>query len=169
MNVEDLLPKNIDPTITYKSSVPTENDLYTLAADDLDLGSVVRVESNGNTYMLISPVHSDSPRGWSLISTTTSDSMTITSPSSPAYLKDNNWGTSTISAGKISVGDSISDLESEIKMLKENMTRQLNITMLHGCRNCGARIDVDINKPVFYCKYCGTSYVIGTVQMNSTY
>lgn len=67
------------------------------------------------------------------------------------------------------VTDSFSNIREELNNLKENMNRKLNITMLHGCRNCGAKIDVDINKPVFCCKYCGTSYVIGTVQQNSTY
>lgn len=60
-------------------------------------------------------------------------------------------------------------LEEEIEKLKENMNRKLNITMLHGCRNCGGQVEVDIDKPIFCCKYCGTSYVIGTVQQNSTY
>lgn len=69
----------------------------------------------------------------------------------------------------ITVTDSFENIHEELDKLKENMNRKLNITMLHGCRNCGAKIDVDINKPVFHCKYCGTSYVIGTVQQNSTY
>lgn len=57
----------------------------------------------------------------------------------------------------------------ELNTLRENMNRKLNISMLHGCRNCGAKMDIDINKPVFHCKYCGTTYVIGNVQQNSTY
>lgn len=60
-------------------------------------------------------------------------------------------------------------LEDEIDQLKETINKKLNITMLHGCRNCGAKIDCDIDKPVFHCKYCGTTYVIGNVQINSTY
>lgn len=80
------------------------------------------------------------------------------------------YPTSTdISYNMVTAQDSINEMEKELNKLKENMNRQLNITMLHGCRNCGAKMDVDINKPVFYCKYCGTSYVIGTVQQNSTY
>ena len=70
----------------------------------------------------------------------------------------------------INIGyNTIDNIKDELKQLKENMNRKLNITMLHGCRNCGAKIDVEINKPIFHCKYCGTTYVIGTVQQNSTY
>ena len=66
-------------------------------------------------------------------------------------------------------GASVDDLEDKIDQLKETINKKLNITMLHGCRNCGAQIDCDIDKPVFHCKYCGTTYVIGNVQINSTY
>ena len=169
MKTEELL-EGLNTSCRFRMMVPCLDDLYKLDIDDdINIYDIIKVEETGGDYMLINPVHINSSEGWSLISQTTSNSMTITSPSSPAYLKDNNWETSTISSGKVTLGDSINDLESEIKMLKENMTRQLNITMLHGCRNCGAKMDVDINKPIFHCKYCGTSYAIGTVQMYSTY
>ena len=71
--------------------------------------------------------------------------------------------------GPYNVSDTFDEMKKELDNLKTNMNRKLNITMLHGCRNCGAKMDVDINKPVFCCKYCGTSYVIGTVHQNSTY
>ena len=61
------------------------------------------------------------------------------------------------------------NIQEELNTLRENINRKLNISMLHGCKNCGAKMDVDINKPIFHCKYCGTNYVIGTVQQNSTY
>ena len=74
------------------------------------------------------------------------------------------------SVDTVNIGyNTIDNIKDELKQLKENMNRKLNITMLHGCRNCGAKIDVEINKPIFHCKYCGTTYVIGTVQQNSTY
>lgn len=102
------------------------------------------------------------------ISTTDDRINNISSTETSTYLRyDNSLSFNT--RVKDSVGDSINDLEAEIKMLKENMSRQLNITMLHGCRNCGGRVNVDINKPVFHCPYCGTPYLIGTAQINSTY
>ena len=170
MKTEELL-EGINTSCRFRMIVPCLDDLYKLddIDDNVNTGDIIIVNETGDEYMLVNPVYINSSRGWSLISQTESNSMTITSPSSPAYLKNNDWETSTISTGEVTLSDSINDLESEIKMLKENMTRQLNITMLHGCRNCGARVDVDINKPVFHCKYCGTSYIIGTVQMNSTY
>lgn len=88
------------------------------------------------------------------------------------YEGNSTWNYSTttdIHDQNISVQSSFEEMKKELEKMKENMTRQLNVTMLHGCRNCGAKIEVDINKPVFCCKYCGTSYVIGTVHQNSTY
>ena len=95
----------------------------------------------------------------------------ITSNNIP-YNGNTTWSYSTttdIHDQNISVQSSFEEMKRELEKMKENMTRQLNVTMLHGCRNCGAKMDVDINKPIFHCKYCGTSYVIGTVQQNSTY
>lgn len=164
MKTEELL-------LDFRMTVPCLDDLYKLNIDDnIDTGDIIMVEETGGKYMLVNPIYINSSKGWSLISQTASNSMTITPPSSTTYLNDNDW-TSTISSENTILNNSIAinDLESEIKMLKENMNRQLNITMLHGCRNCGAKMDVDINKPIFYCKYCGTSYAIATVQMYSTY
>lgn len=84
----------------------------------------------------------------------------------------NSGGRYTTTTNLVDIGyeyDTIDNIKDELKKIKENMNRKLNITMLHGCRNCGAKIDVEINKPIFHCKYCGTTYVIGTVQQNSTY
>lgn len=60
-------------------------------------------------------------------------------------------------------------IEAELAELKATMNRKLNITMLNGCRSCGAKVKVDIDRPVFCCPYCGTTYIIGAVQQNSTY
>ena len=34
------------------------------------------------------------------------------------------------------------------------------------CVNCGAPLGVEYNKPVMICKYCGSSYLIGTQRIN---
>lgn len=36
----------------------------------------------------------------------------------------------------------------------------------HKCRNCGAVLEMDANKPIFICKYCGTTYAVGTNMIN---
>ena len=60
-------------------------------------------------------------------------------------------------------------IEAELDELKVTINRKLNITMLNGCRSCGAKVKVNIDRPVFCCPYCGTTYIIGAVQQNSTY
>lgn len=36
----------------------------------------------------------------------------------------------------------------------------------HKCRNCGAVLEMDANKPIFICKYCGTTYAVGTAHIH---
>jgi predicted RNA-binding Zn-ribbon protein involved in translation (DUF1610 family) len=43
------------------------------------------------------------------------------------------------------------------------------ISLIHNCTNCGAQLEVEENKPIFHCKYCGSTYVIGTAQVRSHY
>lgn len=43
------------------------------------------------------------------------------------------------------------------------------VTMIHNCGNCGATLEIPENKPIFRCKFCGTVYVIGPVQVTSRY
>ncbi len=45
----------------------------------------------------------------------------------------------------------------------------LHISLIHNCANCGATLDIEENKPVFHCKYCGSTYVIGPAQIYSHY
>lgn len=67
------------------------------------------------------------------------------------------------------VTDGFNEMKEELNKLKESMNRKLNVTMMHGCRNCGAQLELDIDKPVVHCKHCGTAYVIGQLQLHSTY
>jgi DNA-directed RNA polymerase subunit RPC12/RpoP len=45
----------------------------------------------------------------------------------------------------------------------------LHISLIHNCATCGATLDIEENKPVFHCKYCGSTYVIGPAQIYSHY
>jgi DNA-directed RNA polymerase subunit RPC12/RpoP len=45
----------------------------------------------------------------------------------------------------------------------------LHISLIHNCATCGATVDIEENKPVFHCKYCGSTYVIGPAQIYSHY
>ena len=63
-----------------------------------------------------------------------------------------------------------SEQQSTIDRLTDTINKNLNISMMHGCRCCGAHIkEVDINKPIFHCEYCGATYIIGTVHQGSVY
>lgn len=59
------------------------------------------------------------------------------------------------------------NLEEEIKKIWSRLNR--TISFVHNCKNCGAKLEIDENKPVFCCKYCGSTYLLGAVQPNSRY
>ena len=92
--------------------------------------------------------------------------------------------------GNESYIESIHDgqMQAEISQLKLDITRRdndsnilqhqindildrLNKTALlvHNCANCGAQLHLEENKPVFHCKYCGSTYIIGAAQVYSHY
>ena len=153
---------NIIPSPMKLISVHDDYNRFNLSPENVQVGDVVHVELTGKEYIVTDIDKLNDESGYDIYGT---NSSLVYKPSNTSSWK---WS-STSDHAKISVGNSISDLEEEIKMLKENMNRKLNITMLHGCRSCGAKFDVDINKPVFCCPACGTAYVIGKVQLNSTY
>lgn len=61
-------------------------------------------------------------------------------------------------------------LEYEINELKDKLKNMnKHISLIHNCANCGATLNIEENKPVFHCKYCGSAYLIGTAQIYSNY
>lgn len=66
----------------------------------------------------------------------------------------------------ISVPD-ISSLMEELKELKTRVNR--TVALVHNCQRCGATLEVDEHKSVFCCKYCGATYLLGSIQPNSVY
>ena len=45
----------------------------------------------------------------------------------------------------------------------------MQVSLVHNCANCGATLEIEENKPVFHCKYCGSTYIIGPTQIYSHY
>lgn len=39
-------------------------------------------------------------------------------------------------------------------------------TIQHKCHNCGATVEIDMDKHIFVCKHCGSVYAIGTAHVN---
>lgn len=58
--------------------------------------------------------------------------------------------------------------EDSLKYLLEEMI-QKNVVMKYHCQSCGAPLDVEQNKPMIHCKYCGSAYVVGPARINSIY
>lgn len=61
----------------------------------------------------------------------------------------------------------ISSLMAELKELKARVNR--TVALVHNCQRCGASLEVDEHKSIFCCKYCGATYLLGSVQPNSVY
>ena len=58
-------------------------------------------------------------------------------------------------------------LDDEIKKIWERLNK--TVSLVHNCANCGARLELEEHKQIVNCKYCGSTYIIGAVQPNSTY
>lgn len=61
----------------------------------------------------------------------------------------------------------INSLVAELKELKARVNR--TVALVHNCQRCGASLEVDEHKSIFCCKYCGATYLLGSVQPNSVY
>ena len=59
------------------------------------------------------------------------------------------------------------ELENKITEIMKRLNR--TVSLVHNCANCGAQLNIEENKPVFHCKYCGSTYLIGTAQIYSNY
>lgn len=61
----------------------------------------------------------------------------------------------------------ISNLIAELKELKARVNR--TVALVHNCQRCGASLEIDEHKSIFCCKYCGATYLLGSIQPNSVY
>ena len=51
--------------------------------------------------------------------------------------------------------------------LKDQLNKK--VMLVHNCANCGATLNIEENKPIFHCRYCGSTYIIGATQLYSNY
>lgn len=82
-------------------------------------------------------------------------SLTTTTPLKTISLQDNNSSMN------------IQELIKELKELKTRVNR--TVALVHNCQRCGASLEVDEHKSIFCCKYCGATYLLGSIQPNSVY
>ena len=59
------------------------------------------------------------------------------------------------------------ELEKRLKELESKLAK--TVSLVHNCANCGATLNVEENKPVIHCKYCGSTYIVGTARIYSNY
>ena len=59
------------------------------------------------------------------------------------------------------------ELEKRLKELESKLAK--TVSLVHNCANCGATLNVEENKPVIHCKYCGSAYIVGTARIYSNY
>lgn len=59
------------------------------------------------------------------------------------------------------------ELEKRLKELESKLAK--TVSLVHNCANCGATLEVEENKPVIHCKYCGSAYIVGTARIYSNY
>ena len=59
----------------------------------------------------------------------------------------------------------------DIEEIYEKILKKFSLKpqLVHQCNNCGANLELDPDKHVFCCKYCGAVYLIGTQQLMSIY
>lgn len=63
--------------------------------------------------------------------------------------------------------DTIKEMMKELNELKRRVNR--TVALVHNCKCCGASLEVNEDKPIFHCRYCGATYLLGSVQPNSVY
>ena len=59
------------------------------------------------------------------------------------------------------------EIFNELEKIKKKLST--TISLVHNCANCGASLEIEENHPVIHCKYCGSSYLVGTALTYSHY
>lgn len=56
----------------------------------------------------------------------------------------------------------------EERIIQQVLARFAQVPIVkHTCHGCGATVELDADKHLFMCRYCGSAYAIGTAQINS--
>ena len=98
--------------------------------------------------------------GFPEVSYTTNPTITPTTRTISTISLSNGEDYSIVSAGE-------SKLQKEIKEIWDRLNK--SVSLVHNCANCGATLHIEENKPVFHCKYCGSTYIVGATQIYSNY
>lgn len=65
------------------------------------------------------------------------------------------------------VTSAVNPLEEKVKELEARMNK--TVSLVHNCQLCGATLEIEEGRQIVYCKYCGGTYLVGAVQLNSRY
>ena len=95
---------------------------------------------------------------------TTTKNWSVTLPDAPNLY--NVLTTTDIPSVDYSV-NTIKEMMKELNELKRRVNR--TVALVHNCKCCGASLEVNEDKPIFHCRYCGATYLLGSVQPNSVY
>lgn len=65
----------------------------------------------------------------------------------------------------------INDTNNMVSNNINDMKGRMNSTIsyIHNCTNCGSPLEIEENHPIFHCKFCGSTYIIGPNQIHSNY
>ena len=91
----------------------------------------------------------------------------INSKNDTNIVSTNQRTISSINLNGQSYDINVPSIDAEIQKIWERLNTQ--VSLVHNCANCGATLEIEENKPVFHCKYCGSTYIIGPAQLNSHY
>ena len=74
---------------------------------------------------------------------------------------------STINLDGQSYDIKVPSIDAEIQKIWERLNTQ--VSLVHNCANCGATLELEENKAIIHCKYCGSTYIVGPARLNSHY
>ena len=157
----------------FKTEDAEKKFIKTTSTDMLDLSSCqliskepnpIYIDDSGNMYM----VFDDGTVEEELATKTTTDLLEIRDAT--GTLCHGNWIENPFkeSSNSITTTSLMPSLQDEIKKLWDKINNT-HISLVHNCANCGAQLEIEENKPVFHCKYCGSTYIIGPAQVYSHY
>ena len=99
------------------------------------------------------------------------DTATIIDATGPVFYKDSSEidkkTISTINLDGQSYDIKVPSIDAEIQKIWERLNTQ--VSLVHNCANCGATLELEENKAIIHCKYCGSTYIVGPARLNSHY
>lgn len=85
---------------------------------------------------------------------------------STSYDISSNFNVSSNSNYRID-GNAYIPIPTEEELMKKILKKLSNVPLIqHKCHSCGAMLEVEENKHIFLCKYCGSTYAFDTKMIN---